>query len=269
MDRTRPDRRARAEEPWGRSLCDRSITLARISLRLVASLAISVGLAVTAPVAAIASAHHHKHHAAAAKKKQHHKKHKTSNRGPRGKRGATGATGPAGPSGPTGATGPAGLTGATGPQGAAGPTHQLYYDRTAAVGSTVVLAELGPFTFFGECTQSSEYTYASTFVQTSQAGSALNDYEGTSLSEWDPTSPGTTNGGGETAVEGRMKIGEYADAKSGERAFEGPYDGSTEGISGDGLTWFNAFTAVGVHVGQTTGAEPCLFEGHIDSPSIG
>jgi len=238
--------------------------LKRIPLRLTASIVAAFALAITAPVAAMASGHHHhhKHHAAAAKKK-HHKK---GRRGPRGKRGKPG---PAGPAGPQGVAGPTGATGATGPQGAAGPSHQLYYDMTAAIGKSVVLAELGPFTFTGRCSEYEGRIYAGTFVHTSQTGSSLNDYEGTSETEWNPTTKGDTVHSGEEAVEGTLYIGEYVDTNPGEREFYGPYDGSTQGISGDGLTWFNAFTAVGIDVGQTTGAEPCLFEGRIDSPSIG
>lgn len=240
----------------------------RISLRLVGVVVTALALAVTAPVAAMASSHHHhhKHHASSAKKK-HQNKHKKSRRGPRGKRGKTGAQGP---TGPQGIAGPQGTAGATGPQGPAGPSHQLYYDKTAAVGSSVVLAELGPFTFTGECTQEGEYVYAGTFVHTSQEHSAINDYDSTDNSDWGPGTEGTAWVKSEATVAGRLKIGySYSDATASERAFEGPYDGSTQGVSGDGLTWFNAFVATGVNVGQTTGAEPCLFQGHIESLSFG
>lgn len=133
----------------------------------------------------------------------------------------------------------------------------------------MTLAEVGPFTFIGECTKEGEYVYAGTFVHTSQERSAIDSFHVIESTDWGPATTGTTHNASEAEVAGRFAIGFYTGARPTERTFGGPDDGSTSGVSGDGATWFNAFTTTGVNVAQTTEAQPCLFQGHIDSPSIG
>lgn len=248
-------------------LIRRVFRLLRTPYRLFLALVACVAMAVTVPAVAMAAGHHHKHHAAASKK--HKKRHRKSRRGPRGKRGKRGPAGPQGLQGATGPQGIAGPQGTEGPIGPAGPTHQSYYDMTAAPGHEVKLATFGPFSLIGKCTVSGEYDVAGTFLETTEAHSAIDDYDGSeSVPDFGPTTAGTTfSYSGEEAVEGELAVGYATSARPSERAFEGPYDGSTSGVAPNGA-WFNAFLMTGVNVGQTTAAEPCLFIAHIYSPSI-
>lgn len=45
-------------------------------------------------------------------------------------------------------------------------------------------------------------------------------------------------------------------------------EGVRGAVSASGEVWLNAVITTGVNAGQTTEADPCLFIGHIYSPSI-
>ena len=198
-------------------------------------------------------------------------------RGYRGYRGYTGKNGTNGTNGTNGATGATGAPGAT---GKTGPSHIITWQvNNVAVGSggasgtgVVTLATVGPFTILGKCTTSGGFYYAQTYLRTSQAGSAENDYWDKSYGVFGPTTVDTaTLQPGGAAVAGDVEVGNQADnsaAGTDNRIFYGPYDGSTTALSADGLTYLNAYESVGVLVAGATAAAPCYFGGYAMSNTV-
>lgn len=185
----------------------------------------------------------------------------TGAKGAKGAKGATGVTGPVGPQGATGAVGPKGAsgdngsqgsTGATGAAGPAGNTVIKTWSATASIGQTVTLMTAGPFTYTGVCTAG---PHAQTYVATSQANSSADSYSATSgyaSGQKSPFGPG----------DGTLSIGYPSDnhITDGSPQWTGPYDGSDTQISGDGLTYINAFASVGTD--QPTFSGACAFRGY-------
>ncbi len=121
---------------------------------------------------------------------------------------------------------------------AAGTADQLKtWFTNASIGQTVTLQTIGPFTYKGECSAGPE---GKNYVETSQANSAAESYEG---EDANPFNPGE-----------KIQIGDTAAAS----VWEGPDDGSDAQISGDGHTYVNTFTSVGTNV---AGAQ-CVFAGY-------
>lgn len=217
------------------------MTRIRMSVVIIAVVALS---SLGVGVASATTAHHKTTHRA------------TSHilRGPRGRRG---------PRGPRGIQGIQGVQGGTGPAGPPGNTTFTNYHATittpgasSSSPATVTLATIGPFTVTGECFITTGSTAeAQTFVSTSQDHSALNDYE----------SAGTV--ADFNVATGAEHIGESATGSQGTPDIEGPYDGSTSLISGDGTTFVNLFSGTGAYVGSGGGGtEPaCTFYGFYDS----
>lgn len=122
----------------------------------------------------------------------------------------------------------------------------------ASLGQTVTLLTIGPFTYLGECSESSEGTHALTWVETSQENSAADSYaaeEGYTSDQKFPFEKGE-----------KVSIGYGSDEhlSDGNTQWVGPYDGSDTQISGDGHTFVNTFASVGTKI---LGAD-CVFAGH-------
>jgi hypothetical protein len=140
----------------------------------------------------------------------------------------------------------------------AGTSEQIKtWFATASMGQTVTLLTIGPFTYTGECSESTETTgepHALTWVGTSQANSAADSYADeagytTASSQQYPFNPGE-----------KVSIGYESNEheSDGSPQWVGPYDGSDTQLSGDGHTFVNTFASVGTKV---LGAA-CVFTGH-------
>lgn len=122
----------------------------------------------------------------------------------------------------------------------------------ASAGQTVTLLAIGPFTYAGECSGTTEEPHALTWVETSQANSAADSYAGEQGYSSDQKFPFEA---GE-----KVSIGYESDEHvvDGDTQWVGPYDGSDTQISGDGHTFVNTFATVGTKI---LGAD-CVFTGH-------
>jgi hypothetical protein len=115
---------------------------------------------------------------------------------------------------------------------------------TATPGQTVTLLTVGPFTYTGVCGGTASSPTAETDVATSQFNSALQSYEGTSMTPFGPN-------------DGPQLIGDNISGTP--PIWDGPDDGSDAVLSGDGHTYVNTFTALGTGVAGNAG---CTFAGH-------
>jgi hypothetical protein len=138
----------------------------------------------------------------------------------------------------------------------AGTSEQIKtWFATASMGQTVTLLTIGPFTYTGECSESTETAgepHALTWVATSQDNSAADSYAGEKGYSSDQKYP--FNNGEKVSV--GYESNEHEN--DGIPQWVGPYDGSDTQLSGDGHTFVNTFAAVGTKI---LGAA-CVFTGH-------
>lgn len=138
----------------------------------------------------------------------------------------------------------------------AGTTEQIKtWFAKASIGQTVTLLTIGPFTYKGECSESTETAgqpHAVTSVETSQENSAADSYAdefGYSSSQKYPFNAGEKISVGYESNEHKT---------DGNVQWVGPYDGSDTQLSGDGHTFVNTFASVGTKI---LGSD-CVFTGH-------
>jgi hypothetical protein len=180
-----------------------------------------------------------------------------------GERGATGPAGAAGPAGPTGAAGANGTNGApgtegkTGAQGEKGDTSlpAATWNKTVATAGadaehakTVVLDTIGPFTITGHCYIEGEKTFATTEIETSEAGAVFAETGGTE-EEWEKNNE-------------PLPVGEGASSKTSEHKeeFSGPVEGPFAALNKSGTIALNGTPNEAVFVGGKT-SPACSFSG--------
>ena len=105
------------------------------------------------------------------------------------------------------------------------------WSGTASQGHTVPLITIGPFTISGACTTVTGQPDAQTQITTSQANSALESSQGTTMTPFGPS-------------DGPQSIGPETGGGSAPPQWAGP-GGSDAVISGDGHTYANTFPSTG------------------------
>jgi Collagen triple helix repeat (20 copies) len=177
--------------------------------------------------------------------------------GPRGAAGSAGASGAAGPAGANGTNGAPGTEGKAGPQGEKGDTSlpAATWNKTVATAGassaapkTVVLDTIGPFTITGHCYLEGEKTFATTEIETSEAGAVFAETGGTE-EEWEKTSEA-------------LPVGEGASSATAGHAaaFSGPVEGPFAAQSKTGTIALNGTSNEAVFLGSKA-SPACYFSG--------